>query len=167
MYFCVCSHCGKSFHFGFTPTRPCRLVTTYFTKERADFRSPAMKTEDACSSKIVTVRLISLFLPQKPVSVPRQSLLYFQWKIFRRDKLYSDQQFSSPFSDGIITPMNHVHFHLRLMLYNLDQERPDLFGTGPQMLCPGSRTAHVNTTANERVTYFTDKLCHFQSRYKA
>jgi hypothetical protein len=45
------------------------------------------------------------------------------------------------------------------------QSRPGTsktFGTGPQMLRPGSRTAHVNTTASDSVIYLTDKLlCHF------
>ena len=36
-------------------------------------------------------------------------------------------------------------------------------GVGPQMLCPDSRIAHVNTTASDRVIYLTDKLlCHFR-----
>jgi hypothetical protein len=53
MCFYVGSHGGEIFHFGFIPTRPCMQVTTYVTKEHADFifMSPAMKTEEACSSK--------------------------------------------------------------------------------------------------------------------
>jgi hypothetical protein len=61
-----------------------------------------------------------------------------------------------PLSDGIVTQSNHIHLHLRLMLYNLDQVRPKRFGIGPQMLCPGSRTAHVNTTASDRVIYHSE-----------
>jgi hypothetical protein len=64
MCFYVCSHGGENFHFGFTPTRACRWVTAYFKKEHADvfFMSPALKTENACSSKRRDCAVYLLFL---------------------------------------------------------------------------------------------------------
>jgi hypothetical protein len=131
--------------------------------------SPAMKTEDACSSKRCDCAVNLLILTSEALFQFQGSLsVIFSGKYFGATNFTPiSSSAPPPLPDGIITPLNYISFHLCLMLYNLDHESPKRFGTGPQMLCPGSRTEHVNTTASERVIYFTDKLCHFLSRYKA
>lgn len=156
MCFYVCSHCDEHLHFGFTPT-------TYFTKEHADFMSPSMKTEDACSSKRCDCAVNLLVLTSEALFQFQGSLCFIcSGKYFGATTFtpISSSASPSPLPDGIITSLNHINFHLCLMLYNLDQESPKRFGVGPQM-CLGSRTAHINTIVSERVIYFTDKLCHF------